>query len=155
MSSSILNVKNLFTSGDSYGDLLLTHWWLVCRSTEHHYLLTELAVKDSPCKSVLYSLSMTSDSIVYMSWHRFSDPLNHISRKGQCNLDYFFFENCLKVFLVRFLITTSSLSFLPIRWKTFSKGLRSDELLHLISSLDILHGMLDCLVDPRRTIKVE
>ena len=57
------------------------------------------------------------------------------------------FENRLKVSLVRFLFTASSLRFLHIRWKTFSIELRSGERARIlnkrhptfsIASLDIL-----------------
>ena len=116
------NVKILFRSGDSYGDSLVTRLLINWTSL----LLTKLVVKDSfsnqyfvlcPWHLITLSIRLGIDSMVLS-----------ITLVGKVKTVWIIlFENCLKVSFVRFLLTASSLSLLPIRWKTFSIGLRSGE----------------------------
>ena len=120
------NVKIPFTSCDSYGYSLVARWWLVCWSTEHHYYW----------KNWLWKTPFSNQYFVLCSWYLItlsmrlgidSMPLSIISVGKAKTVWIILFENWLKVSLVRFLLTASSLSFLPIRWKTFSIRLRSGE----------------------------
>ena len=120
------NVKIPFTSCDSYGYSLVARWWLVCWSTEHHYYW----------KNCLWKTPFSNQYFVLCPWYLItlsmrlgidSMPLSIISVGKAKTVWIILFENWLKVSLVRFLLTASSLSFLPIRWKTFSIRLRSGE----------------------------
>ena len=105
---------------------MVTRWWLVCWSTEHHYYW----------KNWLWKTPFSNQYFVLCPWYLItlsmrlgidSMPLSIISVGKAKTVWIILFENWLQVSLVRFLLTASSLSFLPIRWKTFSIRLRSGE----------------------------
>ena len=124
--SSVIMKKILVTSGDSYGDLLVTCWWFVCWSTEHHYYW----------QNCLWKTPFSNQYFVLCPWHLRTLPIRlgidsmvlSVTSVGKAKIVWIIlFENYLKFSLARFLLTASSLSFLPIRWKTFSIELRSGE----------------------------
>ena len=107
------NGKILFTSGDCYGGLLVTRLLINWASL----LSTKLVVKDSLFTSVLSSLYLKFDKIVYTSQHQFI-PSGESAKTVQIIL----FEICLKVSMVKFLLTVSYLNSLPLDEKRLKQG---------------------------------